>query len=71
MGYWGEGIPLAAPPLWIPAFAGMTHGGCGNAERGRRPCASPLPWVPAFAGTTVWLVGSGERRRRPRAPPLP
>ena len=21
-----EGMPLAAPPLWIPAFAGMTKG---------------------------------------------
>ena len=25
-----RGIPHAAPPPWIPAFAGMTYGGCVN-----------------------------------------
>ena len=58
------------PPLWIPAFAGMTNGGpvAGTIASGIgvrdmlsyedwRRFASPLPlWtlVPAFAGMTRW-----------------
>ena len=39
LGEWGMrrglvvGVPLAAPPLWIPAFAGMTWGGAGTTGR--------------------------------------
>ena len=37
---WGRGchLPLhPSPPLWIPAFAGMTIGGGGYDEGGGRP----------------------------------
>ena len=54
---WGTETP-PRPPLWIPAFAGMTLvGECGMDERWGRPRASPLPWVPARAGTTMGGVG--------------
>ena len=54
----GKGLPHPSPPLWIPAFAGMTKVG------GRRflggwvglrcteeglPRPSPPLWIPAFA----------------------
>ena len=29
-----EGLPRPSPPLWIPAFAGMTNWGAGMARRG-------------------------------------
>ncbi len=53
MAVWSGG----APPLWIPAFAGMTSGGSGCDEKRRRPRDAPLPWVPAFARTTVGECG--------------
>ena len=30
----GEGLPHSPPPLWIPAFAGMTKGGGRHDEAG-------------------------------------
>ena len=67
------GTPTAAPPPWIPAFAGMTGRcaaalwgeGCGvggGGDVGRTgwgmPRSAPPPWIPAFAGMTVGGCGS-------------
>ena len=48
-----SGIPPAAPP-WIPAFAGMTKGGCGKDEDGE---GEGKDWIPAFAGMTESEAG--------------
>ena len=50
LGIGGVGIPLAAAPLWIPAFAGMTHRGVWERRERETPRAPPLPWVPGFRG---------------------
>ena len=57
----GEG-PHSPPPLWIPAFAGMTMVGAGMTKWGagallasdaQAASHSPPPlWIPAFAGMT-------------------
>ena len=62
-------LPHPSPPLWIPAFAGMTMEWGGRpAVRGwwldgGLPHPSPPLWIPAFAGMTmvgrVWRVGAG------------
>ena len=41
-----EALPHSSPPLWIPAFAGMTKWGWAGMTK-------PL-WIPAFAGMTKW-----------------
>ena len=48
-----EALPHSSPPLWIPAFAGMTKCGAGMgrpANRGAgalgRPAWPPMPWKP-------------------------
>ena len=48
---WG-GTPRA-PPLWIPAFAGMTREGAGMTREGAG--------MTIFAGMTIGGVGDGER----------
>ena len=62
-----EALPYSPPPLWIPAFAGMTMVGAGVTNGGPAllgrwvglrcieeglPCPSPPLWIPAFAGMT-------------------
>ena len=67
---WGDS-PLT-PPLWIPAFAGMTVVGvCLLVMVGGTPPTSPL-WIPAFAGMTevgvrLLVVVGGDS---PLTPPL-
>ena len=61
-GWWLDGgLPHPSPPLWIPAFAGMTKW-WGAGALGRPgwppwldeglPHPSPPLWIPAFAGMT-------------------
>ena len=65
-GSWLDGVlPHSSPPLWIPAFAGMTKWGAGMTMVGDRPAVrgwwldgvlphpSPPLWIPAFAGMTM------------------
>ena len=77
-GGWGA-VPLAGtvsgyrtPPLWIPAFAGMTRRGAGETDAvggGVRAAPAHL-WIPAFAGTTMAGVGSTRDGDGPASPPL-
>ncbi len=53
-------LPHCPPPLWIPAFAGMTNEwGAGALGRWGPPMHWALPysppplWIPAFAGMTM------------------
>ena len=66
----GPAVSIPRPaPLWIPAFAGMTHEGAASIPRegdGIRRAALLL-WIPAFAGMTyggrgppLWLAGAGD-----------
>ena len=61
-----EALPHSSPPLWIPAFAGMTNRGAGALgkvgwppmHRGTAlPHSSPPLWIPAFAGMTKCGAG--------------
>ena len=56
-----EALPHSSPPLWIPAFAGMTKWGAGMTKWG--------------AGMTKWGAGMTNRGAgalgRPAWPPMP
>ena len=71
-----EALPHSSPPLWIPAFAGMTKWGNRGAGALGRPAwppmhleeglphSSPPLWIPAFAGMTKWRRRNDEVGRR-------
>ena len=64
--WWIGRLPLA-PPLWIPAAAGMTVGDWSPAAAGMTVGAPECRWGTGVraAGLTVWWIG-----RLPLAPPL-